>query len=149
MDNRSARTWVWASLILQALGYVFDAVWHGWLHPRVEPTTVGDMVYHLGTVHLPLYLGAVSVLVSTSRALLRQVRRSATGLAMPIAVAGAVLSTAAEAWHAYAHLHLDTQSAPLAGTLSVLGFLVVVITMVLSREGRRRAAETTNARGAA
>src|SRR5919198_3681331 len=148
MDNRSARTWVWASLILQALGYVFDAVWHGLLHPGVEPTTMGDMVRHLATVHLPLYLGAVSVLVSTSRALLRQVRRSATGLAMPIAVAGAVLSTAAEAWHAYAHLHLDTQSAPLAGTLSVLGFLVVVITMVLSRGGRRRAAETTNARGA-
>jgi hypothetical protein len=149
MEDRSARRWIWVSLILQALGYVFDAIWHGLLHPGVEPTTVGDMVRHLGTVHLPLYLGAVSVLVSTSRALLRQIRRAAMGLALPIAVAGAVLSTAAEAWHASAHLRLDTHSAPMAGTLSVIGFLVVVITMSLSRRDRRRAAATTNAEGAA
>ena len=149
MEDRSARTWVWASLILQTLGYIFDAIWHGLLHPGVEPTTMSDMVRHLGTVHLPLYIGAASVLVSTSRALWRHIRQSATGLALPIAVAGAVLSTAAEAWHAYAHLHLDTHSAPMAGTLSVIGFLVVVITMSLSRGDRRRATETTNAGGAA
>jgi predicted membrane protein len=140
MGDRSARRWVWASLILQALGYGFDAVWHGLLHPGVEPTTVGAMVRHLGTVHLPLYIGAVSVLVSTSRALLRQSRRAAPSLALPIAVAGAMLSTAAEAWHAYAHLHLDTHSAPIAGVLSVIGFLVVIIAMALSRGARRRAA---------
>ena len=140
MEDRSARTWVWASLILQAFGYGFDAVWHGLLHPGVEPTTMGAMVRHLGTVHLPLYIGAVSVLVSTSRALLRQSRRAAPSLALPIAVAGAMLSTAAEAWHAYAHLHLDTHSAPIAGVLSVIGFLVVIIAMALSRGARRRAA---------
>jgi len=140
MGDRSARRWGWASLILQALGYGFDAVWHGLLHPGVEPTTVGAMVRHLGTVHLPLYIGAVSVLVSTSRALLRQSRRAAPSLALPIAVAGAMLSTAAEAWHAYAHLHLDTHSAPIAGVLSVIGFLVVIIAMALSRGARRRAA---------
>jgi hypothetical protein len=133
MEDRSARRWVWASLILQALGYGFDALWHGLLSPGVEPTTMSAMVRHLGTVHLPLYLGAVSVLVSTSRALLRQIRRSVAGIALPIAVAGAMLSSAAEAWHAYAHLHLDTHSAPMAGILSVIGFLVVVIAMVLSR----------------
>ena len=149
MEDRSARRWIWISLILQALGYVFDALWHGLLHPGVEPTTIGDMVRHLGTVHLPLYLGAASVLVSTSRALLRQIKRAGIGLALPIAVAGAVLSTAAEAWHAYAHLHLDTHSAPMAGILSVIGFLVVVITMLLSRKAQRRAATTTNAEGAA
>ena len=140
MGDRSARRWVWASLILQALGYGFDAVWHGLLHPGVEPTNVGGMVRHLGTVHLPLYIGAVSVLVSTSRALLRQSRRAAPSLALPIAVAGAMLSTAAEAWHAYAHLHLDTHSAPIAGVLSVIGFLVVIIAIALSRGARRRAA---------
>jgi len=140
MGDRSARRWVWASLILQALGYGFDAVWHGLLHPGVEPTTMGAMVRHLGTVHLPLYIGAVSVLVSTSRALLRQSRRAAPSLALPIAVAGAMLSAAAEAWHAYAHLHLDTHSAPIAGVLSVIGFLVVIIAMALSRGARRRAA---------
>ena len=140
MGDRLARRWVWASLILQAFGYGFDAVWHGLLHPGVEPTTMGAMVRHLGTVHLPLYIGAVSVLVSTSRALLRQSRRAAPSLALPIAVAGAMLSTAAEAWHAYAHLHLDTHSAPIAGVLSVIGFLVVIIAMALSRGARRRAA---------
>ena len=149
MEDRSARRWVWFSLILQALGYVFDAIWHGLLHPGVEPTTVSAMVRHLGTVHLPLYIGAASVLVSTSMALLRQIRRSATGLALSIAVVGAVLSTAAEAWHAYAHLRLDKHSAPMAGPLSVIGFLVVVITMSLSRGDRRHAAATSNAEGAA
>src|SRR5437879_130401 len=85
MEDRSARTWIWASLILQFFGYVFDAVWHGLLSPGVEPTTVGEMVRHLGTVHLPLYIGAASVLVSTSRALLRQARRSAIGIAYAFA----------------------------------------------------------------
>jgi hypothetical protein len=93
MEDRSARRGIWGALILQALGYVLDAIWHGLLHPGVEPKTMGDMVRHLGTVHLLLYLGAASVLISTSRALLRQIRRSATGLTLPIAVAGAVLST--------------------------------------------------------
>jgi predicted membrane protein len=133
MEDRSARTWVWASLLLQALGYGFDAIWHGLLNPGVEPTTRSEMVRHLGTVHLPLYIGAASVLVSTSRALLRQIRRSATGIALPITVAGAMLSTAAEAWHAYSHLRLDTHSAPIAGVLSVIGFFVIVIAMALSR----------------
>lgn len=133
MAEQSARTWVWASLILQALGYGFDAVWHGLLYPGVEPTTTGDMVGHLGTVHLPLYIGAASVLVSTSRALLDQRRRSAPGRMLPIAVAGAVLSAGAEAWHAFSHLRLDTHSAPIAGILSAIGFLVVVIAMWLSR----------------
>jgi len=138
MQDVSARTWVWASVSLQFLGYVLDAVWHGLLNPGVEPTTVEEMVRHLGTVHLPLYIGAASVPVSTSRALLRQIRRSAPGIALPIAFAGAVLSAGAEAWHAYSHLRLDMHSAPVAGTLSLLGFLVVVIAMALSSGARRR-----------
>jgi hypothetical protein len=131
MRPRSARTWVWASLILQFLGYLFDAVWHGLLRPGVEPTTVGDMVRHLATVHLPLYIGAASVLVSTSGTLLRQVKRSATGIALPTAFGGALLSAGAEVWHAYSHLRLDTHSAPVAGTLSGIGFLAVVIAISL------------------
>jgi len=108
------------------------------------------MVRHLGTVHLPLYIGAASVLVSTSRALMRQARRSAIGIAMPVAFAGAVLSTAAEAWHAYSHLRLDTHSAPIAGALSVIGFFVVVIAMSLSSgRWRRGTVDTTNERRAA
>ena len=108
------------------------------------------MVRHLGTVHLPLYIGAASVLVSTSRALLRQARRSAIGIAMTVAFAGAVLSAAAEAWHAYSHLRLDTHRAPIAGALSVIGFFVVVIAMAVSSgRWRRRTADTTNERRAA
>src|SRR6266550_6085339 len=95
--------------------------------------------------HLPLYIGAASVLVATSRALLRQVKRSATGIALPIAFAGAVLSATAEAWHAYSHLRLDTHSAPVAGVLSVIGFLVVVIAMAVSSgRWRRRTVDATN-----
>jgi hypothetical protein len=150
MQDRSARTWIWASLILQFLGYVVDATWHGLLNPGVEPQTASEMARHLSTVHLPLYIGSASVLVSTSRALQRQVRRFAAGIAQPIAFAGAVLSAAAEAWHAYAHLRLDTHSAPVAGVLSVIGFLVVVIAMSLSSWfHRRRAEDTTDERRAA
>ena len=140
MQDRSARRRIWASLILQFLGYVLDATWHGLLNPGVEPQTTGDMARHLSTVHLPLYIGATCALVATFRALLRQVKRSATGIALPIAFAGAVLSATAEAWHAYSHLRLDTHGAPVAGTLSVIGFLVVVIAMSLSRGGQRRGA---------
>jgi cytochrome bd-type quinol oxidase subunit 2 len=143
MQDRLARRWIWASLILQFLGYVLDATWHGLLNPGVEPQTTGEMARHLSTVHLPLYIGAASVLVSTSRALLRQVRRSASGIALPIAVAGAVLSATAEAWHASSHLRLDTHSAPVAGILSVIGFLVAVIAISLSSWFHRRRAEAT------
>jgi len=138
-----ARTWIWASLILKFLGYVLDVIWHGLLNPGVEPQTASEMARHLSTVHLPLYIGAASVLVTTSRALLRQVRRSASGIALPIAVAGAVLSATAEAWHASSHLRLDTHSAPVAGILSVIGFLVVVIAISLSSWFHRRGAEAT------
>lgn len=140
----SVRTWVWTSLVFQSIGYVFDAVWHGLLYPGIEPTTVGEMARHLGTVHLPLYIGAASVLVSTSRALFGQIRRPAIGIALPIACAGAVLSAAAEAWHAYSHLRLDTHGAPAAGILSVIGFLVVVIAMALSSRAQRPRADTNN-----
>ena len=149
MRDRSVRPWVWASLILQFLGYLFDAVWHGLLSPGVEPQAMGEMARHLATVHLPLYIGAASVLVSTSMALARTTRRAA-GFALPVALAGAVLSAAGEAWHAYSHLQMDTHSAPVAGSLSFIGFLVVVIAMSLSRRGRRRrAAERPSARRAA
>jgi hypothetical protein len=147
MQGRSARTWVWASLLLQGVGYLYDAVWHGLLNPGLEPTTREAMARHLATVHLPLYIGAASVLLSTLTLLVREVRRSAAGIALPIAFAGSVLSAAAEAWHASSHLRLDTHSAPVAGILSLTGFLVVVIAMSLSgRRRQRRAADTSERR---
>jgi len=142
--------WVWASVIVQAFGYAFDAVWHGVLHPGAEPTTVNDMLRHLGTVHLPLYVGALNLLAATLAALVRERRRSPAGLALPIAFLGAVISVAAEGWHAYSHLRLDTHSGPIAGTLSFVGFAIVVVAMsVFARRRRRQRAATAHTRRAA
>jgi hypothetical protein len=43
--------------------------------------------------------------------------------------------------HAASHLRLDTHTAPVAGILSVVGFLVVVIAMGLVTRGQGRHAE--------
>src|SRR5262249_6037233 len=82
---------------------------------------------HLITVHLLLYLGCASVLIATTVALIQGASESRGRSAVAIAFAGAVLSAAAEAWHAYSHLQLDTHHAPMAGILSAIGFVVVVL----------------------
>jgi len=149
MHNRSTRRFIWVSLVVQLVGYVYDAVWHGLLNPGFEPATRAEMAHHLATVHLPLYLGAAAVLVSTGAGLLAGGRRSAGGLALPVAFAGALVSAGAEAWHASSHLALDTHSAPVAGILSVIGFLVVLVSMSFSRRGRQRQSAGTSDRRAA
>lgn len=142
--------WIWAALALQLIGYVFDIVWHALLRPGAEPATFGEMARHLASVHLPLYVGAAMVLISTTVELLRRRRRRPLGNALPIAVTGAVVSCGAEAWHALSHLRLDTHAAPVAGVLSVIGFLVVVGAMVVDvRAAARRNADTARARRAA
>src|SRR5262249_42741039 len=123
---------------LQFLGYVIDVLWHGVVFPGAEPRTKGDMVRHLATVHLPLYVGAASVFVSTSTLFLRRLRRSTPGTPLSIAFAGAVVSAGAEAGHAYSHLQLDTHSGPVAGTLSIIGFVVVIIAMSVCSRSRGR-----------
>jgi hypothetical protein len=87
----------------------------------VEPTTFTEMLVHLGTVHLPLCLGVLSVLITTGWAFVE--RRSGS----PIAFAGALLSTAAEAWHASIHLRLNMRGGPIAEGVAMIGFVVVVI----------------------
>lgn len=139
------RAWVWSSLALQAAGWVFDVLWHGVLSPGVEPRTVPDMVRHLATVHLPLYLGAASVLAATGTLLARR----ASGKAPVVAFIGALLSAGAEAWHAYEHLQLDTHSGPIAGTLSFIGFLIVLGAMWRDRRRQRQAADAIAGRRAA
>jgi hypothetical protein len=86
------------------------------------------------------------VLFATSRGLVRDLRRAGLGVAQPIAVAGSLLAAGAEAWHAYAHLRPDTHGAPIAGSLSVVGFLVVAITMAVSGRTRRRRTEAARGR---
>ena len=124
---KSARNWIWWAISLQALGYFIDIVWHGLLSGGVEPSTFREMAHHLATVHLPLYVGCASVLVATVSALIHRTGESRSQFALAIAVAGAALSAGAEAWHAYSHLQLDTQHAPVAGILSAIGFIIVVV----------------------
>lgn len=129
--------WIWTSLIVQTLGYMYDAAWHGLLNPGFEPTSRAEMTRHLLTVHLPLYIGVASLAASTSVALLHHVR-SQWGLTPAAAFAGAVLSAGAEVWHAASHLRLDTHSGPIAGTVSFIGFLVALVAVFLSTTRRRR-----------
>jgi hypothetical protein len=93
----------------------------------VELSTFREMARHLATVHLPLYVGCASVLVATVSALIHRSGESRSEFALASAVVGAALSAAAEAWHAYSHLPLDTHHAPIAGVLSAIGFVVVVV----------------------
>ena len=131
------RTWIWAALALQLFGLVFDAIWHGLLNPDFEAVTIGEMVAHLSTVHLPIYIGVLSVLVTTAWALVEQMRRSKIGVALPIAFAGSLVSTAGEVWHAYTHLQLSTHSGAIAGITAIFGFIVVVTALWLEERHDR------------
>ena len=142
--------WIRAALLLQLIGYVIDAAWHGLLDPGVEPRTVVEMARHLATVHLPLYVGAAAVLGTTLVALAQSPGREVAGLGLPVAFAGAVVSASAEAWHAASHLQLDTHTGPVAGTLGFIGFLVVAgATWSLGRQRRRAAPRAGERRRAA
>src|SRR5712692_6066560 len=129
-DERIARGWIWAALALQAVGLAFDGVWHGLIRPGVEPTTFAEMIVHLGTVHLPLYLGVLSVVITSGSA---------------VAFAGALLSTAAEAWHASIHLRLSARGGPIAEGVAMIGFIVVVIAVWVSGRQERRSSASARA----
>ncbi|HEY7538663.1 MAG TPA: hypothetical protein VIF11_00875 [Methylomirabilota bacterium] len=135
--RRNARKLIWAALAVQFAGLIADLVWHA-LHSDFEARTVEQMLVHLGTVHIPIYVGVVCVLLATSWALIDQARRPPIGAAFPVAFVGALVSTIGEAWHAYMHLQLDTHSAPFAGIVSFVGFLIVVVAMWVSGRGDRR-----------
>jgi hypothetical protein len=146
---RTARRWIWAALGLQLIGLAYDAIWHGLLHPGIEPQTRQEMIAHLTTVHLPLYIGVLSVFVTTVWALTQGMReRGGFGgkrYGSPqlfVALAGALLSVIGEAWHAVTHLRLDTHSAPVAGSLSPLGF--VLVAAAVWRAGRRSARDAAD-----
>jgi len=119
--ERTPRTWIWISVTIYLIGLAFDAVWHGLLNPGFEAVTVGQMVRHLSTVHLPIYIGVLCVFVSTAWALVDQMRRSTSGVALPVAFAGASVAMAGEAWHAYTHLQLSTHSGLIAATTAFVG----------------------------
>ena len=121
MRRVTPRRWILVALGVQVLGLAFDAVWHG-IHSTFEPATVRQMIEHLSTVHLPIYVGFV----------------------------GALVSTVGEAWHASIHLMMRPHRGPIAETVAVGGFVVVVGALwVAGRRDRRRAALDTNDRRAA
>jgi hypothetical protein len=139
--RRTPRTFIWVALGIQFAGLLFDYAWHG-LNPDFKAVTVREMSTHLSTVHLPIYIGVLSVLVTTTWALIGQMRQSQSGIALPVACVGALVAAAGEAWHAYTHLQLSTHSGPIAGTTAFVGFIVVVTALWLAgRHERRRAVD--------
>src|SRR4029450_12380333 len=122
--RRKSRMLIWAALAVQFAGLIVDIVWHA-LHSDFEARTVEQMAVHLGTVHIPIYVGVLCVLLATVWALIDQARRPPVGATVFIAFAGALSSTGGEAWHAYKHLQLDTHGGPLAAGIAFLGFLIV------------------------
>lgn len=136
--RRSSRMLIWAALAVQLAGLIVDIAWHA-LHSDFEARTVEQMAVHLGTIHIPIYVGVLCVLLATAWALIDQARRPPIGAAFPVAFMGALISTGGEVWHAYLHLRLDTRGGPVAAAISFGGFLVVVAAMWLSgRQDRRR-----------
>src|SRR5262245_30623692 len=137
MGARSFRKWVWASVVVQAVGYAIDIAWHALVSPGVEPATAAEMARHLATVHLPLYIGAACGLLSTGIALFRRDGRPSRRAAARAVFGGALLSAGSELVHAYSHLRLDTEHAFVPGILSAVGFLIVVVSLSVMSLGCR------------
>jgi len=135
--RRKSRLLIWTALGVQLAGLIVDIVWHA-LHSDFEARTVEQMVVHLGTIHIPIYVGVLCVLLTTAWALIDQARRPPIGAAFPVAFVGAVIAATGEAWHALRHLQLDTHGAPIAGAVSFAGFLIVAAAMWVSGRRDRR-----------
>jgi uncharacterized BrkB/YihY/UPF0761 family membrane protein len=147
--RRKSRLLIWTALGVQLAGLIVDIAWHA-LHSDFEAVTTEQMLVHLGTIHIPIYVGVLCVLLTTAWALIDQARRPPIGAAFPVAFVGALVSTLGEAWHAYRHLQLDTHGAPIAGAVSFAGFLVVAAAMWVSgRRDRRRKPANVDQRRAA
>jgi hypothetical protein len=119
VHRRTLRGLIWASLGLQLGGLVYDIFWHA-LHSGFEATTRVEMLEHLATVHVPIYLGVLCVVLTTAMALFRQVSLGDHGAALPIAFVGALISAIGETWHAYKHLQLATSRWPACRSRLVL-----------------------------
>jgi hypothetical protein len=124
---------------VQLIGLGIDAAWHGALSRGVEPETLAEMLRHLATVHLPLYIGVLGLFVTAIWAAADPARRAEAGLALPLIVAGATVQLAGEVWHAYSHLVFRPNPFPeLAGFLGLV--VVIGATIVAGRGGRGAAA---------
>lgn len=147
--RKKARILIWTALGVQLAGLIIDIVWHA-VHSDFEAKTTEQMLVHLGTIHIPIYVGVLCVLLATGWALVDQARRPPIGAAFPVAFVGAVISTVGETWHAYMHLQLDTHGGPIAAGVSFFGFLLVVAAMWMGgRRDRRRTRADLDQRRAA
>ena len=81
MTRSNPLEWIWIFVIVEFVGLAADAVWHGVLHREFEAGTVNEMARHLATVHLPLYIGVLGLLGSTTWAFLARMTRSKAGVA--------------------------------------------------------------------
>jgi len=137
LDARQQRGWSWirAAIIVEIVGLAIDALWHGVLSPEVEPGTHAEMVRHLLTVHLVLYVGVVLLVVSTAWALVERARRSGIGAALPGALAGAAVQLGGEVWHAYSHLQLRPNPVP--ELVGFVGLALAIAATVASARGAR------------
>ena len=97
-------TVILAFVLVQIAGFAIDATWHGLVNPGFEPTTSRQMLRHLLTMHLPLYVGVVGLFAAIVAELARRIRRGAAEWRLWLALGGSCLELAGEAWHAYTHL---------------------------------------------
>src|SRR2546429_9301591 len=93
--RRQSRMLIWTALGVQLAGLIVDLVWHV-LHSDFEATTTEQMLVHLGTVHIPIYVGVLCVVLTTAWALIDQARRRPIGPAFPVALVGAFISLPGE-----------------------------------------------------
>ena len=133
------RALIWVALIIQWLGMAYDFAWHGLISPDFEATTAPEMVRHLGTVHVPLYIGVALTFLATAWALIVHLRRGEHGKAIPIAFLGSVIQVVGEAWHASSHLRMSPHVGPLAFSVSFVGMLIVLGALILGGRAERRA----------
>src|SRR5262249_15887498 len=91
--RRRHRTLIWTAVGVQVAGLIVDIIWHA-VHSDFEAKTVEQMVVHLGTIHIPIYVGVLCVLLTTAWALIDQARRPPIGAAFPVAFLGGLVSTA-------------------------------------------------------
>ena len=139
MKLDTSRFWIWAFVIVQLVGLAVDAFWHWLLHPDFEPQTFGEMVRHLVTVHLLLYIGVAGLLVSTAWVALALARRSGISRVPLLAVGGSVVQTVGEAWHAYSHLAMRPN--PLPELVGFVGLVITIIATITSGRGTRHSAD--------
>src|SRR5947199_4709467 len=110
--RKTARILIGTAFGVQLAGLIVDIVWHA-LHSDFAAATTEQMLVHLGTVHMPIYVGVVCVVLTTAWALIDQARRPPIGAAFPVAFVGALISEAGGGRRACMHRQRDSSDVPI------------------------------------